>query len=288
MDHRSDRGATLIFFGQFLVRKGYVNADQLSQALRLMDENNKSIGQWAVESGLLTEKEVSRIHFEQRISDFFFGEIAVMKNLLTERQVQRLLEKQKRNSLRLGEALIELQLLTERETIQALRHFQNQQVDLLENEEVIQAITEDWCLAYIIEYIPRLVGRVADRQIKLGAPTLWDASWQYELQATVELNCYRGAAISYDGSLEQVQGFARGMIETCGDDFEDERILTTVLEELLNFFFIGLEKRALDEGIEAGSEYGILLGLSKPGFLIPTVTPEGLGAIIIRQWTSDE
>ena len=284
MDYKSKQEiAALNFFGQFMVRQGIIAADGLTRALGLMAETNKTIGQWAVESGLLTAREVTRIHFEQRISDFFFGEIAVKKNLLTERRVQQLLEKQKTNSLRLGEALIELELLSEQEVVDALRHFQGQQVDLLENEEVIRAITEDWCLAYLIEYFPRLLGRVADRQVKLGAPTLWDASWQYDLHASMELKCYKETAIVYDGSLEQILGIARGMNGADGDSFEDENLLTTVLEELLDFLFIGLEKRAEEEGVKTGSEYEILRGLSSSGFVIPTVTPDGLGSIIIRQ-----
>ena len=96
------------FFGQFLIESGEVDAGQIREALDLMDGANRSLGEVAVEAGLMTKADADRVNVAQREQDRPFGKLAVEMRLLTKKQLEEVLRKQEAGRVRIGEALVHL------------------------------------------------------------------------------------------------------------------------------------------------------------------------------------
>ena len=101
------------FFGQYLQIKGIVGRDQLRAALSYQLQRNKSLGQLAVESGLLNTSQSSQINLRQRDTDLMFGELAETLGWLSAEDVEILLERQRLEHMTLGQALVESGCLSE-------------------------------------------------------------------------------------------------------------------------------------------------------------------------------
>ena len=65
------------FFGQYLIEQAVVDDGHVREALELLDRTNRSVGQVAVDEGMLTEAEADRINLAQRGMDRSFGDLAV-------------------------------------------------------------------------------------------------------------------------------------------------------------------------------------------------------------------
>lgn len=102
----------ILFFGDFLYKSGLVSFDQLNQAVDYRLQNNRSIGELAIEQKLLDNDEIKKIKNIQRVEDKKFGRVAVEHNLLTQEQLDMLLEKQKSINIFIGDAFIKLGILT--------------------------------------------------------------------------------------------------------------------------------------------------------------------------------
>ena len=105
-------------FGQFLLERNVIDADQLKDALEYQRCHNRLLGKLAVEKGFLGEEDVHRIVGRQWKEDMEFGKVATGMGLLSETQRDDLLREQKSNHIALGEALIRLGAM-DRSTLQA-------------------------------------------------------------------------------------------------------------------------------------------------------------------------
>ncbi|MFW6005596.1 MAG: hypothetical protein ACOCPN_03870 [Desulfonatronovibrionaceae bacterium] len=110
-------GSTLspFFFGSYLLGLGIITREQLDQAVRLQAENNKLLGQLAVEKGYLEPEQVEVILKEQKKFDFPFGAIVLQKQFMTADEMNDLLFAQMVNTTHVGEALVELGFLEQAE-----------------------------------------------------------------------------------------------------------------------------------------------------------------------------
>ena len=61
------------FFGQYLIERGEVDADQVRAALDLMDAENRTLGELAVEGKLISKADADKVNAEQRHRDMPFG-----------------------------------------------------------------------------------------------------------------------------------------------------------------------------------------------------------------------
>lgn len=95
------------YLGNYLLNHNLVDRDIL---ISLLDENKKAhvkLGVLAIESNLMTAKQVSEVHEMQKRFDKKFGELAVEKGYLKEADVDYLLNQQKVNSIQLSQLLID-------------------------------------------------------------------------------------------------------------------------------------------------------------------------------------
>lgn len=95
------------FFGNYLLARNMVTAEQLLQAMQKKSSMQIKLGTLAIHAGYMTAGEVERIVILQTHQDKRFGELAIQEGYLTELQVAELLSKQKPDFLLLGQALVE-------------------------------------------------------------------------------------------------------------------------------------------------------------------------------------
>ncbi len=112
-----------MLFGEFLVDKGVLSADEVDKVLLLQRKIAIPLGKLALERSLLTLADIFQIRGQQRKTDSKFGEIAIKLNLLKPRQVDTLVELQKNIKPFVGELLVREGILSEDALLALLREF---------------------------------------------------------------------------------------------------------------------------------------------------------------------
>jgi hypothetical protein len=96
------------FFGQFLIERGEIDSQQLCQALDLMESENRSLGELAIEAGFADESDCRRVNGEQRRLDKPFGELAQQMGILNSVELEELLQLQQQSRLQVSDAMLRL------------------------------------------------------------------------------------------------------------------------------------------------------------------------------------
>lgn len=95
------------FFGNYILNKGLVSAEDLSTALKNQSEIRLKLGVLAINSGFMNASQVEEIHELQAKMDKRFGELAIENNYLSPEQLDFILKQQKSEHLILAQALID-------------------------------------------------------------------------------------------------------------------------------------------------------------------------------------
>ena len=114
------------FFGDFLVDRGDITAEDRAKALDIQRQSRTPIGQIALRSGRLDETDVIKILNLQKTfpnDPRRFGLIAIQLGLLEPNQVEHLLLEQQKSEDFIGEVLVSQQALTKPKMILALKKF---------------------------------------------------------------------------------------------------------------------------------------------------------------------
>ncbi|MGN0341385.1 MAG: chemotaxis protein CheX [Roseburia sp.] len=138
------------FFGNFLLSKGAISAEDLVNALHKQSTTYLKLGTLAIHAGLLTSSEVDAIVIMQTHQDKRFGELAIEGGYLTSEQVDQLLSSQKPDYLLLGQILIEDGLLTNAQFEDLLQEYQssNEIYDLdttHEQKDMVEKLINKFC-----------------------------------------------------------------------------------------------------------------------------------------------
>lgn len=162
------------FFGQFLLERGVLDAQQLLAAIELQHKNNLKFGEYAVAHGYVTAAEVEQIKNLQQTRDIMFGEAAVELGILSAETVATILQKQKNDHLLLGEALLRLGYLDEDTLQRELAVFKAEQAPF--RQATVTAPAGAGALgetaATSVDMLAKMLVRVAHLQAKLGELTL--------------------------------------------------------------------------------------------------------------------
>ena len=155
------------FFGQYLIERGEVTAEQLRAALQLMDAENRSIGELAVEGRLISKADADKINAEQRHRDMPFGELACEMGLLSVEQIDNLVQLQWRTRLRVGQALARLGHLDNARLEELLVSYEEDQAPhRIENLALPAGLENNALAPIVLDLFPNLlmrVGRIATR-----------------------------------------------------------------------------------------------------------------------------
>lgn len=95
------------FFGQFLLQKGLLTAEQLCCVFEDEASVRVKLGVLAIDKGWMTAAEVREIHDLQKTMDQRFGDLAVSKGYLNSFQVEELLQSQRSRHLSLSQAILD-------------------------------------------------------------------------------------------------------------------------------------------------------------------------------------
>ncbi len=157
------------FFGQYLIEQGVVDSDQIRAALKLMDEENRSLGELAEAGGILTAEEAEKINAQQRYCDIPFGELAIEMGLLSEEQVDYLIRFQEQTRLRIGQALVRLDCLSNERLLQLLVGFENEQALFrIGNVPLPDGLERNALAAAVLDLLPKLLVRIARIGVRIG------------------------------------------------------------------------------------------------------------------------
>jgi len=157
------------FFGQYLIEQGVVDSDQIRAALKLMDDENRSLGELAEAGGILTAEEAAKVNAQQRYCDIPFGELAVEMGLLSDEQVEYLIGFQEQTRLRVGQALVRLDFLANEQLLKLLVRFENEQALFrIGNVALPEGLESNALAATVLDLFPKLLVRVARIGVRIG------------------------------------------------------------------------------------------------------------------------
>ncbi|MBQ8825831.1 MAG: chemotaxis protein CheX [Oscillospiraceae bacterium] len=111
------------FFGNYLLNKGLVSAENLAKSLKDPKKVRMKLGTLAINAGLMTAEQVDKVHAEQQRVDKRIGDIMVEMGYVTRDQIEELFKTQPSGHLVLGQALIDNGLLTNAQFEEALNDY---------------------------------------------------------------------------------------------------------------------------------------------------------------------
>jgi hypothetical protein len=209
------------FFGQYLIERGEVTAEQVRAALNLMDAENRSIGELAVEARLISEADADKVNAEQRHCDMPFGELAVQMGLLDEQQIDNLVQLQWRIRLRIGQALVRLKHLGKVRLEELLISYEEEQAPYrIENLALPTGLESNAPAPFVLDLFANLLMRVARIATRVGNGEPIVEPPDFPIQVAVSVNGESGLLICLVGDEEfsrQVAAKASGLDDECLD-----------------------------------------------------------------------
>jgi len=203
------------FFGQYLIESGEVNAEQVRAALNLMDAENRSIGELAVEGRLISTADADKVNAEQRSHDMPFGELAVEMGLLNEEQIDNLVQLQWRTRLRIGQSLVRLKHLGKARLEELLISYEEEQAPhRIENLPLPAGLESNAMTTYVLNLFPNLLMRVARIATRMGSGEPIAEPPDFPVQVAVSVSGESGLLICIAGDEEfsrQVAAKASGL-----------------------------------------------------------------------------
>ena len=192
------------FFGQFLLERTIISPAQLLEAVKYQESRNRRIGEYAVQKGYLTKKDVDTILAEQKRTDMQFGELAVHLKILTPANIEELLTLQKNDHILLGEALIAKGFLTRDALDSALALFKQDQSQYIPGEVMIpEGIEHPLIIRDFVDLTEKMLLRVAHLRVKAGegvtpssAPRQHDVSVRIRLEGSLTFEYILSASLA--------------------------------------------------------------------------------------------
>lgn len=209
------------FFGQYLIESGEVNAEQVRAALNLMDAENRSIGELAVEGRLISKADADKVNAEQRHRDMPFGELAVEMGLMDEEQIDNLVQLHWRTRLRIGQTLVRLKHLKKARLEELLISYEEEQAPhRIENLELPTGLEGNALTPIVLNLFPNLMMRVARISTRVGCGEPVVEPPDFSVQIAVTVRGESGLMICLAGDEEfsrQVAAKTSGLDPECID-----------------------------------------------------------------------
>jgi hypothetical protein len=222
------------FFGQYLIERGEVSAEQVRSALDLMNTENRSIGELAVEGRLITKADADKVNGEQRHRNMPFGELAAAMGFLSEEQVDNLVQLQWRTRLRVGQALVRLGHIGNVRLEELLISYEEDQAPhRIENLALPEGLEGNALAPYVLELFTDLLMRVARVATRVGSGEQITAAPDLPIRVAVAVSGAPGLLICLAGDDE----FSRNVAaKASGLDPEglDQEMLLDGVGEFLN------------------------------------------------------
>jgi CheY-specific phosphatase CheX len=223
------------FFGQYLIDEGEIDASHVRLALHLMDAENPTIGQLAVENGMMDDAAVTRVHVEQRRRDLPFGDLAVEMGLLEREQLVEILKHQLGCRLPIGEALVRLGHLDSDRLGVLLDAFKADQ----SRYEITDALLPDGLASrrvarHVVDLLPRFLRRVAGIHAKVGDVGVLESLPSFvEVRVSLPMQGPRGVDVALVSDLDFAEALAGASAGLSSADL-DAGLIADGVGEFLN------------------------------------------------------
>ena len=112
--------------GEYLISKGFITKEELDNALFEQKKNRIPLGQLALQTGMISPREMFRLLSGQRKRGKdapSFGKLAVELNILNENNIDSLLKLQSQTTALLGEVLVSIGIMTKMELFHATKEY---------------------------------------------------------------------------------------------------------------------------------------------------------------------
>lgn len=157
------------FFGQFLIETGEVGPESLRSALDLMERENLTLGELAVQAGFADAADCRRVNGEQRRLDLPFGELARAMGILNSIELEELLQSQLETRIGVGEALLRLGHLTRDRLAELEDLFKRDQEQISRGDVVLpDALSNNQLATRLVDMLPRHTMRMARLEARVG------------------------------------------------------------------------------------------------------------------------
>ncbi|MDD6194210.1 MAG: chemotaxis protein CheX [Lachnospiraceae bacterium] len=280
-------------FGSFLLRKGAVTPEQLSDAIAKVSSTRIKLGTLAIHAGLMVASEVDEVCFLQTREDKRFGEIATERGYLTEEQVRDLLNAQAPDFLLLGQRLVEDGVMSNAELERFMLDYQTENeiydMDLnVENKEKITKLIErffmiaevpvtEYSILYMELMFNNLVRFIGDDFTPLTPVPCEEYPMNYCVSQALhgKVNCISRIDMTPEVAIEFASRYAK-------EDFtEFDEYVKASIEDFINLhnglFIVNMSNQYSTElTLEPPSaDTAEALSLPPASFLIPIVYPFG-------------
>ena len=280
-------------FGSYLLRKGAVTPEQLSEAITKVSRTRIKLGTLAIHAGLMVASEVDEVCFLQTREDKRFGEIATERGYLTEEQVRDLLNAQAPDFLLLGQRLVEDGVMNNTELERYMLDYQTENeiydMDLnVENKEKITKLIErffmiaeipvtEYSILYMELMFNNLVRFIGDDFTPLTPVPCEEYPTNYCVTQALhgKVNCISRIDMTPEIAIEFASRYAK-------EEFtEFDEYVKASIEDFINLhnglFIVNMSNQYSTElTLEPPSvDHAEALSLPPASFLIPIVYPFG-------------
>jgi CheY-specific phosphatase CheX len=157
------------FFGQFLLERRVISAEELLEAVEYQEAENLKFGDYALSKGYLDAMDVRRLNDEQRRTDMMIGELAVKLRMMSSEQVDELLTRQRNDHMFIGEALVRKGTITPDILEKELERFKEDQKDYTPWKITVpEGLKDSGTVSDIVDLTQKLLRRMAQVEVKVG------------------------------------------------------------------------------------------------------------------------
>jgi hypothetical protein len=252
------------YFGNYLLNKGLLSAEQLYNALNLEQSVRTKLGVLAIDAGLMTAVQVEDVHQLQHTMDKKFGEIAISKGYLSVAQLEELLDSQKVKRLSLSQAIVDKGYLSLGQLETALENYKKEnklttrQLDALHNadfDSIVRTFLDFSSAGANAELIYDYVALTLRNMVRFfGEEPVIDITggqfngWLASQQMTGNVTLHTGLAMNNDMLLEMAKRYS-GENLTKLDDLATDSI-AEFLNETNGIFTVNMSDRGTELNLE--------------------------------------
>jgi len=281
------------FFGQFLIERGVITAEQLLQAVKLQEEKNLRFGDYARAKGYLSDGDLIRLQDEQRQTDMKIGELALSLGMLSQGQVDEILTMQENDHIFLGEALKRGGFISQEKLQAELDLFRQDQKDYVaEVINVPKGVRDAELVKAAVDITRKMFKRIARIEAKVGLGEAFNGEPRRNF-ATVKIGFTGSSKCDYifSASREAAVALASGFT---GEDVsgESDAMITDGVKEFCNISCGSVMARMAKKGKKVsitppalatarGESYDLIGGRTAVRYLF--ITPMGEVSLILAE-----
>lgn len=261
------------------MREGVVGAEQLQEAVLLCRAVNKKLGEWAVQMGYMSARQVRIVHAQQRRCDRMFGDLAVRAGFLSADQCEAICVLQREKRLRIGDALLHLHHAHRATLEAAYERFAAAEAGVGGLDEAFADSLTGRAIEPLREQLARLLTRLAFVEMKYDPGMPWSGEVRYDFQALIRIE--GDAPIEFGLCFEHRLALhvVCGMLELSPAECDDELVQSGV-SELSNMLAGQTQRRVRPDG-ESRISLPSDGELPATGVAYPLITPEGDGLLVV-------